>query len=143
MMILNTMLDLTVYAVVGIVIMMLGYLLIDLVIPCDFPKEIKEGNKSVGWVSAGIYIGLGLIIKASVESLDRMETAFKLWYGVIDTAFYAVAGIVFFLLGYFVIDLVNRRYNFNQELKAKNEAIGIMIFGIFIGIALIISGVIR
>lgn len=143
MMILNTLFDLAVYAGLGIILMIAGYYVIDLVIPCDFPAELKAGNKAIGWVSAGIYIGLGLIIKTSVETLSEGVEASKLLFGVIDTTFYAVAGIVFFLIGYFLVDLVNRRYNFNEELKAKNEAIGIMILGIFIGIALIISGVIR
>lgn len=143
MIVLLTLLDLAVYTVVGIILMMLGYLLIDLVIPFNFAKELKEGNKAVGWLSAGIYIGLGMIIKVSIESLTESAESVNLLYGIINTTFFAAAGIVCFLFGYFVIDLVNKRYNFNEELKAKNEAIGIMLFGIFVGIALIVSGVIR
>ena len=35
------------------------------------------------------------------------------------------------------------KFNFNKALKEKNEAAGIMVFGIFVGIAFIVSGVIQ
>ena len=57
---LTVALETIVYLGVGLVMMMLGYFIIDLVIPVDFPQEIREGNKAVGWVSAGIYAASGL-----------------------------------------------------------------------------------
>lgn len=140
---LNTIIDLFVYGAVGIVTMLIGYAIIDFVIPCDFPKEIKEGNKAIGWVSTGIYIGLGSIIKSALQTFKTDDVPLKLIYGIIDSLFFSTAGIIFFIIAYFVVDLLNKKYNFNEELKAKNEAIGIMIMGIFIGMALIISGVIQ
>lgn len=139
----GTLIDIVVYGGVGIIVMLVGYALIDRVIPCDFPKEIKEGNRAIGWVSAGIYIGLGLIIRAAVTSWAVQIEPLKLWQGIVDTLFFAAAGIVFFLLSYYLVDLVNRRYKFSEELKTGNEAAGIMVFGIFVGMALIISGVIH
>ena len=47
------------------------------------------------------------------------------------------------MIAYFIVDLVNRKFNFNVALKEKNEAAGIMVFGIFMGIAFIVSGVIQ
>ena len=47
------------------------------------------------------------------------------------------------IIGYFAVDIVNRKFNFAEALKEKNEAAGIMIFGIFMGIAFIVSGVIQ
>lgn len=135
-------LELVVYVILGVVIMLAGYMIIDLIVPCDFPKELKEGNKSIGWVSAGIYIGLGLIINSAVKTLTIAKEAPALLKGVTDTAFYSAAGVIFFAVAYFLIDLVNKKYNFNKELEAGNEAIGITVFGIFIGIALIVAGVV-
>ncbi len=139
----TTILELVVYVIVGLVVMMAGYALVDLVVPADFPKEIKEGNKAIGWVSAGIYVGLGVIIRAAIVSFTMMEKEIDLFTGVIDTLVYAVVGIVFFIIGYFLVDIVNKKFNFNVELENKNEAAGIMVFGIFVGVALIISGVIQ
>lgn len=139
---LTVAIETVVYLCIGLIMMMLGYLIIDLCIPVDFPQEIKEGNKAIGWVSAGIYAGLGFVIRSAIISNEAGE-AVALLQGAIDTVIFAVIGIVAFILAYFVVDLVNRKFNFNVLLKEKNEAAGIMIFGIFVGIAFIVSGVIQ
>ena len=135
-------LETLVYLLVGLAVMMIGYFVIDLLIPVDFPKEIREGNKAVGWVSAGIYAALGYIIRSAIISFELSEQQ-ELLGGVISTVMFAGLGIVAMIIGYFLVDLVNRKFNFGNELKEKNEAAGIMIFGIFMGVAFIVSGVIQ
>lgn len=135
--------ELGIYGLIGIAMMLIGYQIIDFVIPCDFPEELKKGNKSVGWLSAGIYMGLGFIIRSAIISNVLSSHESSLFVGIKDTLLFELAGIVFFLIAYFIIDFVNKKYNFNQELQAGNEAIGIMLFGIFIGISFIVSGVIQ
>lgn len=139
---LTILLESVVYLGIGLIMMMLGYWIIDLVIPVDFPQEIREGNKAVGWVSAGIYAGLGFVIRSAVIS-NEISEAVSLAEGSIETVVFAVIGIVAFVIAYFLVDLVNRKFNFNVALKEKNEAAGIMVFGIFLGIAFIVSGVIQ
>lgn len=134
--------ELLVYLLVGLAVMMIGFLLIDLIIPLDFPKEIQEGNKAVGWVAAGIYTGLGFIIRSAIISFEASKGV-DLLQGVIETLIYSLVGIIAFGVGYFAVDIVNKKFNFNVELKNKNEAAGIMIFGIFLGVAFIVSGVIQ
>ena len=134
--------ELLVYLLVGLAVMMIGFLLIDLIIPLDFPKEIQEGNKAVGWVAAGIYTGLGFIIRSAIISFEASKGV-DLLQGVIETLIYSLVGIIAFAVGYFAVDIVNKKFNFNEELKNKNEAAGIMIFGIFLGVAFIVSGVIQ
>lgn len=130
------------YLGVGLVMMMLGYFIIDLCIPVDFPQEINDGNKAVGWVSAGIYAALGFVIRSAIISNTIAEEA-GLLQGVVETVIFAAIGVVALILGYFLVDIINRKFNFNEALKAKNEAAGIMVFGIFIGVAFIVSGVIQ
>ncbi len=139
---LTVIMETGVYFCIGLIMMLLGYWLIDLAIPVDFPKEINEGNKAVGWVSAGIYAGLGFVIRSAIIS-GGVGEAMELLAGVIDTVVYAIIGVVTFILAYFLVDIVNRKFNFGVALKEKNEAAGIMIFGIFVGIAFIVSGVIQ
>ena len=139
---LTIILETVVYLCIGLVMMMLGHLIIDLIIPVDFPQEIREGNKAVGWVSAGIYAGLGFVIRSAVIS-NTISEEMSLLAGSIDTVVYAIVGIITFIIAYFAVDLVNRKFNFNIALKEKNEAAGIMVFGIFMGIAFIVSGVIQ
>lgn len=131
-----------IYLCVGLIMMMVGYLIIDICIPVDFPQEIREGNKAVGWVSAGIYAGLGFIIRSAIISNSLSESV-ELLKEVLNTVVFSAVGIVSFILAYFIIDIVNKKFNFNVALKEKNEAAGIMIFGIFLGIAFIVSGVIQ
>ncbi len=139
---LNTIIETLVYLGVGLSVMMIGYFLVDLVIPADFPAEIKNGNKAIGWVSAGIYMGLGFIIRSAIITI-HLSDAEELLKGVGNTAVFSVIGIVAFVLAYFIVDIVNRKFNFNKELEAGNEAAGIMVFGIFVGIAFLVSGVIQ
>lgn len=138
----TVILETAVYLCVGLIIMMIGHWIIDLIIPVDFPQEINDGNKAVGWVSAGIYAGLGFVIRSAIISNTISEDV-SLLTGSIDTLVYATVGIVAFIIGYFVVDIINKKYNFNKALKEKNEAAGIMVFGIFVGIAFIVSGVIQ
>ena len=139
---LTIILETVVYLCIGLIMMMLGHLIIDLIIPVDFPQEIREGNKAVGWVSAGIYAGLGFVIRSAIIS-NTISEEMSLLAGSIDTVVYAIVGIITFIIEYFVVDIVNRKFNFNIALKEKNEAAGIMVFGIFMGIAFIVSGVIQ
>ena len=46
------------------------------------------------------------------------------------------------MLGYLATKLINRKYELNEEIGKGNTAAGIMVSGIFIGIAILISGVI-
>lgn len=139
---LTVILETAVYLCVGLIIMMIGHWIIDLIIPVDFPQEINDGNKAVGWVSAGIYAGLGFVIRSAIISNTISEDV-SLLTGSIDTLVYATVGIVAFIIGYFVVDIINKKFNFNKALKEKNEAAGIMVFGIFVGMAFIVSGVIQ
>ena len=139
---LTVILETAVYLCVGLIIMMIGHWIIDLIIPVDFPQEINDGNKAVGWVSAGIYAGLGFVIRSAIISNTISEDV-SLLTGSIDTLVYATIGIVAFIIGYFVVDIINKKFNFNKALKEKNEAAGIMVFGIFVGIAFIVIGVIQ
>ena len=135
--------EVAVYSCLGIILMLVGNYLIDLIIPCSFPEEIKKGNKAVGFVSAGINISIGLLLRAAIaspEAEDVYDAA--LATGIVSSLLYFTAGIVFFMLGYVIIDKVNRKYKLSEEIGNGNTAAGIMVAGIFIGLSAVISGVI-
>lgn len=129
-----------VYSMIGIVLMLLGNFLIDLMVPCHFPTEIKNGNTAVGWLCAGSFIGIGLIIKAAIGSSYYAAVEESLTNGIISSAIYFVVGIVVFIVGYIVVDIANKKYKLNEEIGSGNTAAGIFVFGIFVGLGLIISG---
>ena len=138
------LLDVAIFSSLGIILMLLGNFLIDLIIPCSFPEEIKKRNKSVGFVSAGINIGVGLLLRAAISNPQGTTIVVKetILSGLLGSLIYFAIGIVFFMLGYIVVRIFNRQYNINDEIGNGNTAAGIMVAGIFIGLALVISGVI-
>ncbi|MBQ7774651.1 MAG: DUF350 domain-containing protein [Lachnospiraceae bacterium] len=139
---LYALLEVAIYSAVGIVLMMLGNFLIDLVVPCHFPTEIKKNNTAVGWLSAGSFIGVGMILRSAIMSPSVIEASETLLEGIGSSVLYFVMGTLFFILGYLAISLFNKKYNLNEEIGKGNAAAGIMVFGIFVGLALVISGVI-
>lgn len=142
MAILMDIMEVAIYSCLGIALMMLGNFLIDLIIPCSFPEEIKRGNKAVGFVSAGTNIGVGMLLKAAISSPASDAAKETLLSGLAGSILYFVIGILFFMVGYLVIRFFNKKYNLNDEVGCGNTAAGIMVAGIFIGLALVISGVI-
>ena len=50
------------FSLLGIILMALGYKILDWVVPADFNKELEKGNLAVGGVVAGLLIGIALII---------------------------------------------------------------------------------
>jgi len=60
--ILNTV----IYAGIGVILMLVSMYLFDLTVPYDFNKELKEKNVAAGFVIAGIFIGIGIIIRTVI-----------------------------------------------------------------------------
>lgn len=139
---LNDLFEVAVYSCAGILLMMLGNFLIDLIIPCSFPEEIKKDNQAVGFVSAGTNIGVGLLLRAAISSPAAEAAEETLLSGMLSSVIYFVVGIAFFMIGYIAIRFLHKQYNLNDEIGKGNTAAGIMVAGIFIGLALTISGVI-
>lgn len=59
----------------------------------------------------------------------------------ISTLVYSVLGLVLMFVGYKFFDMITP-YNFAEEIKEKNPAIGIVIVGLFIAIAMIVRAAI-
>ena len=134
--------NVAIFSVIGIILMMVGNFLIDLIVPCHFPTEIKKGNVAVGWLSAGSFIGIGLILRSAIMSPAASAVEESLVSGLIGSVLYFAVGVVFFMIGYVLVNLFNKKYNLNEEIGKGNAAAGIMVLGIFVGLALVISGVI-
>ena len=139
---LQELVSVTVYSVLGIFLMLLGSFVVDLVIPCSFPEEIKKGNAAIGWISAGAYISIGFIIKTAIASPIDTVIESSMAAGIFNTLFYYAMGVVFLVIGYLLLKLINKKYNLNVEVGNGNTAAGIMVFGMFVGLGLVISGVI-
>ena len=131
-----------VYGILGMGLITLCVWLFDLVVPYDFQDDIVAGNKGAAWACAGLYIALGFIMRSAIMAIPFEIEEMALAIGVMDSLIWAAVGLVLLAGGYFLIDLAMRRINFNTEIGRKNEAAGIVVFGIFVSLALVISGAI-
>lgn len=55
------------YASLGIVIMLICMFIFDLAVPYDFNKELKEKNVSAGFIIAGIFIAVAIIVRTVIK----------------------------------------------------------------------------
>ena len=61
---------------------------------------------------------------------------------LIEIIIYVAIGIIFSIVGYYVTALIFRKdFNLTEEVDNHNRAVGIMIGGMFVAIAIIMSGV--
>lgn len=61
--ILNTI----IYGAIGLILMFITTYLFDLAVPYDFNKELKEKNVGAGFIMAGIYISVALIVSTVIK----------------------------------------------------------------------------
>mgnify|MGYP002516004897 FL=1 len=52
---------------------------------------------------------------------------------------YVAIGVVFCIIGYFILK-AEKSYDLNEEIDNHNKAAGIMVCGLFIAIAIVMSG---
>ena len=137
---LSTLLLTAFYALFGILLMIVSNTIMDFIVPGDFAAEIKRGNCAVAWLSAGSFIGIGQILRAVIlsPSYDAIPPDFL--QGVLLSIVYAAVGIVFFVLGFFIIKMWHRKYALAEQSMRGNTAAGIFLFGVFVGLSLVISG---
>lgn len=131
------------YALFGILLMIISNIIIDFFIPGNFPEEIKRGNRAVAWLSAGSFIGIGIIIRSVISTPVYDASALDFIGGVVATGVYTLLGILAFITGFFIINIWHRSYELPQEIMRGNTAAGIYIFGVYIGLALVICGAVH
>ena len=131
-----------IYLALGIGLMIIGSMLVDLIVPGYFPEEIKKGNNAIGLIMASISISEGIIFKASVASpvTESVELTLVQDLGVVGI--YYILGILSLMAGYKITSLFNKKYNLDSEVLNGITAAGLVVAGLFIGIAILISGVI-
>ncbi|MEQ8153741.1 MAG: DUF350 domain-containing protein [Clostridiaceae bacterium] len=54
------------FGLVGILIMIIGYILFDKMLPADLNKELEKGNIAVAIVVAGLLIAIGMVVSKVV-----------------------------------------------------------------------------
>lgn len=55
-----------IYAGIGIILMLVCMFIFDLLVPYDFKKELKEKNVAAGFILAGLFIAIGIIVRTVI-----------------------------------------------------------------------------
>ena len=56
-----------IYGAIGLILMFITTYLFDLAVPYDFNKELKEKNVGAGFIMAGIFISVALIVRTVIK----------------------------------------------------------------------------
>ena len=56
------------FGLLGIIILIIGYILFDKIVPLDFNKELGNNNIAVAIVIAGLLIGIAIIVSRVVAA---------------------------------------------------------------------------
>lgn len=118
------------FAVSGLILMFVGLLVFDWLVPFKLFQEIEQGNEAVGWMAAGFLISTGIVL----------ADAFRNNAGWLQGVAYAVLGILLNYLGYFAWEIATPRWSLNGAIAKGSKAVGLACFGIFVAVGLIISG---
>lgn len=130
-MLVNPLIDTVIWWAVFFVVMVVAIKIFDLVTPYKLSQETKEKNGALGAVLGGLLIGIGIIIYNSMAHSDTLLNAVT----------YSATGFVLMLLSYFLYDLITPE-KINQEIDDHNLLVGYKIAGLFIAVALVVSGAI-
>ena len=90
------------YGGVGLVMLLLGGWVIDLLIPGELPKQIwRDGNLNASIIAASGLFGFGIVIVVAIRAASDDLVA-----GLLDVVAYSVGGMLLWALTFFIIDLV-------------------------------------
>jgi len=133
---LKDLLDVTIWGLIGILLLNLAGKINDLVILHRFnnvDELLNKQNISVGVAMAGGYIGSAVIIRGIIigESLGWL-------YDIGLTLFYFVLAQLFFYLSAFLHQIVTR-YDFHKELHENNIAAGISFGSSLVAVGILLS----
>jgi uncharacterized membrane protein YjfL (UPF0719 family) len=90
------------YGVEGIVLMVIGYVVIDLLTPGNLGRIlVEERNRDAGLIVAAGLIGIGAIVTVAIYSAEG-----NLGQGLLQAGGYGLVGVVLMGVAFRVIDLI-------------------------------------
>ncbi len=63
---LNGVLETLLYGGMGLILMLVGMFIFDLAVPYNFNQELKEKNVASGFIIAGLFISVAIIIRTVI-----------------------------------------------------------------------------
>lgn len=119
-----------IFALSGLLLMFVGVVLFDILVPFKLFAEVEAGNEAVGWLLAGFLISTGLVL----------SDAFRHNVGLVQGMTYAIFGILLNYLGYFAWEWLTPRWSLTDAIQKGSKSAGLIMFGISVAIGLVIIG---
>ncbi|GAE92969.1 hypothetical protein JCM21714_1998 [Gracilibacillus boraciitolerans JCM 21714] len=92
--------------------------------------EVKKGNQAIALSIAGKIIGICIILSFAIyHSIDVVQTL--IWGGAY--------GVLLQLIAYLIFEGITRKFSVEEQLKDNNVAVGIISFGVSVGLAFVIG----
>ena len=88
------------YSGVGLVVLVVGFFVLDLLTPGKLGQLVMEGNPGAGLLAATGLASLGLILYFAIHFTGAG------WDGLDDAAIFGLVGVLVQAVGFFVLDLV-------------------------------------
>ncbi|WP_028067278.1 DUF350 domain-containing protein [Solirubrobacter soli] len=88
------------YSGVGLVVLVIGFYVLDLLTPGKLGQLVMEGNPGAGLLAATGLASLGLILYFAIHFTGAG------WDGLDDAAVFGLVGVLVQAVGFFVLDMV-------------------------------------
>ena len=88
------------YTGVGLVILITGFFVLDLLTPGNLGKQVVEGNPNAALLSAATFASLGLVLWFAIFFTGPG------WTGLDETAVFGIVSVAAQAIGFLVLDLV-------------------------------------
>ena len=96
----ESVLQVLAYTGVGLVILVIGFVVLDLITPGRLGSLVMEGNPGAGLLSATALASLGLILYFAIYFTGAG------WSGLDDAIVFGIVGVAAQAVGFFVLDLL-------------------------------------
>ncbi|MBM7580367.1 DUF350 domain-containing protein [Jeotgalibacillus terrae] len=118
------------YFAIAIVVILVGLAVFELITTKykDW-DEILAGNKAVALSISGKIIGISIILAFAIYH------SFAVW----ETLIWGGLGVVLQMIGYLLFELFTRKFSVEEQLHKGNLAVGIISFGVSVGLAFVIG----
>ena len=120
------------YTGVGLVVLMAGFVVLDLLTPGRLGQHIMEGNPGAGLLAATSLASLGLILYFAIYFTGAG------WSGLDDAAIFGAVGVLAQAAGFFILDMLIPGKLASHALDAKLHPAAWVTAGLQLSVALIV-----
>jgi len=128
----ESVLQVLAYTGVGLVVLTIGFVVLDLLTPGKLGQMVMEGNPGAGLLSATALASLGLILYFAIYFTGAG------WDGLDDAAVFGIVGVAAQAAGFFILDLLIPGKLADHCFEPKMHPAAWVTAGIQISVALVI-----